>query len=93
MTTWRLGMRMLVAAAALVLVTPTLVPVTPIGLWTGAVLAGESIPQSEDHSQTGASDTDKHRGNQECPIKKTINGMTYCFQNDPALTKRQGGGD
>jgi hypothetical protein len=79
-------MRMLVAAAALVLVTP-------IVLWTGAVLAEEPISQSEDHSQTGASDTDKHRGNQECPIKKTINGMTYCFQNDPALTKRQGGGD
>ena len=28
----------------------------------------------------------------ECPIKKTIDGKTYCFQNDPALTKRQGGG-
>jgi hypothetical protein len=27
----------------------------------------------------------------ECPIKKTIDGKTYCFQNDPALTKRQGG--
>jgi hypothetical protein len=23
----------------------------------------------------------------ECPIKKTIDGKTYCFQNDPALTK------
>lgn len=28
----------------------------------------------------------------ECPIKKTIDGKTYCFQNDPALTKPQGGG-
>jgi hypothetical protein len=27
----------------------------------------------------------------ECPIKKTIDGKTYCFQNDPALTKPQGG--
>jgi hypothetical protein len=27
----------------------------------------------------------------ECPIKKTINGKTICFQNDPALTKPQGG--
>jgi hypothetical protein len=29
--------------------------------------------------------------NAECPIKKTINGKTFCFQNDPALTKPQGG--
>jgi len=27
----------------------------------------------------------------ECPIKKTIDGKTFCFQNDPALTKPQGG--
>ena len=27
----------------------------------------------------------------ECPIKKTIDGKLYCFQNDPALTKPQGG--
>jgi hypothetical protein len=27
----------------------------------------------------------------ECPIKKTIGGKTYCFQNGPALTKPQGG--
>jgi hypothetical protein len=27
----------------------------------------------------------------ECPIKKTVGGKTYCFQNDPALTKQQGG--
>jgi hypothetical protein len=27
----------------------------------------------------------------ECPIRKTIGGKTYCFQNDPALTKPQGG--
>jgi hypothetical protein len=29
--------------------------------------------------------------NAECPIKKTIGGKTFCFQNDPALTKPQGG--
>jgi hypothetical protein len=28
----------------------------------------------------------------KCPIKETIDGKTYCFQNDPALTKPQGGG-
>jgi hypothetical protein len=27
----------------------------------------------------------------DCPIKKTIDGKTFCFQNDPALTKPQGG--
>jgi hypothetical protein len=27
----------------------------------------------------------------ECPIKKTIDGKIFCFQNDPALTKPQGG--
>ncbi len=27
----------------------------------------------------------------ECPIKKVIDGKTVCFQNDPALTKPQGG--
>jgi hypothetical protein len=79
-------MRRLVAAAALFLVAPVV-------LWTGAVSAGESGQSSNDHAQTGAGDGDqgKHTGNAECPIKKTINGKTYCFQNDPALTKPQGG--
>ena len=27
----------------------------------------------------------------ECPIKKTVDGKTFCFQNDPALAKPQGG--
>jgi hypothetical protein len=27
----------------------------------------------------------------ECPIKKTVGGKTFCFQNDPALTKPRGG--
>jgi hypothetical protein len=79
-------MRMLVAAGALVLLGL-------VTFWTGTVLAGDSVTQSGDHSQSGASDTDKFRGNAECPIKKMIDGKLYCFQNDPALTKRQGGGD
>ncbi|MGE5261050.1 MAG: hypothetical protein ACM3MH_09265 [Actinomycetota bacterium] len=77
-------MRVLVAAVALFLVAL-------VGPRTGAVLAGESVQQSGAHPQSGASDTDKFRGNAECPIKKTIDGKLYCFQNDPALTKRQGG--
>jgi hypothetical protein len=64
-------------------------------LGTAAVAAAEAVQSAGDHPQTGASDSDqgKHTGTAECPIKKTINGKTYCFQNDPALTKRQGGGD
>jgi hypothetical protein len=27
----------------------------------------------------------------DCPIKKTVGGKTFCFQNDPALAKPQGG--
>ena len=27
----------------------------------------------------------------DCPIKKPVDGKTFCFQNDPALTKPQGG--
>ena len=65
-------------------------------LGTAAVAAAELV-QSDDHSQTAASgsnnDSDKHTGTAECPIKKMIDGKLYCFQNDPALTKRQGGGD
>ena len=26
----------------------------------------------------------------DCPIKKTVDGKTFCFQNDPALAKPQG---
>ena len=39
-----------------------------------------------------ADDKGKQAEPAECPIKKTIDGKIYCFQNDPALTKRQGGG-
>jgi hypothetical protein len=79
---------MLVAATTLFLVALVV-------LWAGAGSAGESAQSADDHPQTGASDSDqgKHTGDAECPIRKTINGVTYCFQNDPALNKRQGGGE
>ena len=41
---------------------------------------------------SAADDKGKQAEPAECPIKKTVDGKTYCFQNDPALTKRQGGG-
>jgi hypothetical protein len=64
-------------------------------LGTAPVAAAEATQSAPDHPQIGGSDSDqgKHTGTAECPIKKTIDGKTYCFQNDPALTKRQGGGD
>lgn len=43
-----------------------------------------SIKNNEGEGKTGE--------NAECPIKKMIGGKIYCFQNDPALTKPQGGG-
>jgi hypothetical protein len=61
-------------------------------LGTMPVAAAEATQPANVDAQTGASDKDKHMGTAECPIKKTIDGKTYCFQNDPALTKRQGGG-
>ena len=59
----------------------------------GPVVAGDSRHPASDAPEAPAAADDK--GTQEaaeCPIKKTIDGKTYCFQNDPALTKRQGGG-
>jgi hypothetical protein len=45
----------------------------------------------DSHAQADASEKGKHTGTAECPIKKMIDGKLYCFQNDPALTKPQGG--
>ena len=60
-------------------------------LGTMPVAAAEATQPANVDAQTGASDKDKHTGTAEA-LKKTIDGKTYCFQNDPALTKRQGGG-
>ena len=58
-----------------------------------AAAAAESAQTTHNVPKTGASDKDTQVDPAECPIKKTIDGKLYCFQNDPALTKRQGGGD
>ena len=60
-------------------------------LGTMPIAAAEAMQPANVDAQTGASDKDKHTGTAEA-LKKTIDGKTYCFQNDPALTKRQGGG-
>ena len=38
-----------------------------------------------------ASSKGKTGDSADCPIKKTVDGETFCFQNDPALAKPQGG--
>jgi hypothetical protein len=59
-------------------------------------LAGPVVAWDSRHPASDAPAAADDKGTQaepaECPIKKTIDGRTHCFQNDPALTKRQGGG-
>ena len=58
-------------------------------------LAGPVVAEDSRHPASdapAANDKGRQAEPAECPIKKTIDGKTYCFQNDPALTKRQGGG-
>ena len=54
------------------------------------VVADSRHPASD--APAAADNKSKQADPAECPIKKTIDGKTSCFQNDPALTKRQGGG-
>jgi hypothetical protein len=63
-----------------------------LGLGTTTSVAAESIQDSKgDLSRAGTEDQKPDEEPAKCPIKKTIDGKTYCFQNDPALTKPQGG--
>lgn len=74
---WRLGSVVLLAAAMLSM---------------RALAADEGRTRSAPADTKTASDQRAESPEPaECPIKKTINGQTYCFQNDPALTKPQGG--
>jgi hypothetical protein len=57
-----------------------------------AAVAAESPDAQSNPSRTAVDEKSKQSEPAECPINKTIDGKTYCFQNDPALTKRQGGG-
>ncbi len=58
-----------------------------------AGVAAESTKSQGHAPEAAVPDKGKPTEPAECPIKKTIDGKTYCFQNDPALTKPQGGGD
>jgi len=61
------------------------------------LLGAETIAAEESRSTSSeaAGTAVRSKGEQpepaECPIKKMIDGKLYCFQNDPALTKPQGG--
>jgi hypothetical protein len=59
---------------------------------TTAVAADPMQDPKADLPRTGTEDQSKPADEPaKCPIKKTIDGKTYCFQNDPVLTKPQGG--
>ena len=62
-------------------------------LGVAAGVAAESMGSQGHAPEVAVPDKGKPTEPAECPIKKTIDGKTYCFQNDPALTKPQGGGD
>jgi hypothetical protein len=64
-----------------------------LGLGTPTSVAAEPIQDSKgDLPRAGTDDQSKpDEEPAKCPIKKTIAGKIYCFQNDPALTKPQGG--
>ena len=72
-------------------IVPLLASTVLLFLGTATVAAADSTQPPGDLPRTVAEDKGKQKEPAECPIKKTIDGKTYCFQNDPALTKPQGG--
>jgi hypothetical protein len=64
-----------------------------LGLGATAVVAAEPGMGPSGFAATSDSANSKGKTGEtaECPIKKTVGGKTFCFQNDPALTKPQGG--
>ena len=60
---------------------------------TGAAAAAESTDRPTGFSSATESSASKGKTGDtaDCPIKKTVDGKTFCFQNDPALAKQQGG--
>jgi hypothetical protein len=63
-----------------------------LGFGPTAVVAAEPMgPSGFAATSDSANSKGKTGETAECPIKKTVGGQTFCFQNDPALTKPQGG--
>jgi hypothetical protein len=75
----------------------TVLPLTVamlLGFCATAHVAAEQ-PATGPSGFSAATDSANSKGktgeSADCPIKKTVGGKTYCFQNDPALVKPQGG--
>jgi len=64
-----------------------------LGFGLRAVAAAEQAAGPTGFPAASASAASKGKTGEtaDCPIKKTVDGKTFCFQNDPALTKLQGG--
>jgi hypothetical protein len=64
-----------------------------LGFGATALSAAESGtgPSGFPAATESANSKGKTGDSADCPIKKTFDGKTFCFQNDPALTKPQGG--
>ncbi len=69
-------------------------PLLAAALLLGLGIAGARAAEPAAPSAAPSAATQDERKPDEpakCPIRKTIDGKLYCFQNDPALTKPQGG--
>ena len=64
-----------------------------LGLSPTALVAAEPTagPSGFSAATQSANSKGKTGESADCPIKKTVGDKTFCFQNDPALTKPQGG--
>lgn len=65
-----------------------------LGFGATALVAAEEPatgPSGFSAATESANSMGKTGDSADCPIKKTVDGTTFCFQNDPALTKPQGG--
>jgi len=65
-----------------------------LGFGATALAATDSMTSKGNGRAAGADSVEregKTGETAECPIKKTLGGKTYCFQNDPALAMPQGG--
>ena len=64
-------------------------------LGIGATALSAAEPSTGPSGFSAATESANSKGktgdSADCPIKKTVDGKTFCFQNDPALAKPQGG--
>jgi len=65
-----------------------------LGFGATALVAAEQSatgPSGFSAATESANSKGKTGDSADCPIRKTVGGKTFCFQNDPGLTKPQGG--